>query len=350
MLRMTDPGDAMVSMTRNELLRLLQLSKVRPTSEQDLRAAILLQLEANSAGDDNNAKPSSSHAGAEQPAHRAAGQKVFDVPELLESILIHVPPIELIRAAMISKGTADLLKLSPKLVKRISSMTRPDYSSYFRIPLLGTPPSNYVSGIEFYSEQTVRMAARTKVTITLVRRESPLPSIGQLGRSVLIVQPPALQATILPECCVNYRPKPRASSTGCYAEPKLQENISSSSGLTIGDVLDALIEVRRQHRLCPFAAKAMHDNAGFVKTGVSFTIGIDVRYAPALAPAVLQTQRVVFSRGLDDYIDTRLERKLRSMLVVLFNVADSRVGQATGHAVPTFEEYLEDLRKQNRLR
>ena len=88
-----------------------------------------------------------------------------------------------------------------------------------------------------------------------------MPRIGPLGRSMLICQPPSKEAELRANCC----------NKAVY-----RVTISSVTGLTVGDIVDAAHQLRAVHRLCPLAHINQLDEDGYVKVQIYIHARVDI--------------------------------------------------------------------------
>jgi hypothetical protein len=91
---------------------------------------------------------------------------------------------------------------------------------------------------------------------------------------MLICNPPVKRAKVSIECCASYAREHDNDDPNLENYPSRETNITSGTGLTVGDILSAAERFRHRHRLCAFAKEVHHDKAGYVATGISFILEV----------------------------------------------------------------------------
>jgi hypothetical protein len=89
--------------------------------------------------------------GQNEPDSRSAAQKVFDIGELVEAVLLNLHPTEIIPAGMICKEASLWVKESPKIRKKLECAAHPLKPEWFYIPLLKHPKDQFGGGFEFWT-------------------------------------------------------------------------------------------------------------------------------------------------------------------------------------------------------
>ncbi|KAK4540464.1 hypothetical protein LTR36_009210 [Oleoguttula mirabilis] len=194
---------------------------------------------------------------------RRLTEKVFGIPELLEHICLSGLSVrDLLQMQQVNKTCLSSILSSPKLLRFMALIAEPSasYSSAFAIDNVKC------SGFRSFRTSLVEHADSSVSTIndrerrafvelkaTLCSPSEALPTLGPRPRTMLLYQPPIYEMTATADCC-------RARST-----------IRSATGITVGDLYEAVVAFKASHRLCPFAAIYKHDEAGNVKVGVRFS-------------------------------------------------------------------------------
>lgn len=80
---------------------------------------------------------------------------------------------------------------------------------------------------------------------------------------MLVCQPPIHAVDVYAECC-QHRSILRNSRI------TLLRTLTSTTGITVADLLDADATVAEEHRLCPYAEVYSHDNEGIIRPFISF--------------------------------------------------------------------------------
>jgi hypothetical protein len=136
--------------------------------------------------------------------------------------------------------------------------------------------------------------ARIIVTLSTSWDTASLPRAGSLYRAMLITQPPIKVVTMVANCCspdgygYGYPPGHflRLTNGPPTPDPSLPQ-ITSETGITLGDLLDAAETVVEAHRLCPQAPFTALNDGRYVRVAARFEGTVRVRPDD---PIVLENQ------------------------------------------------------------
>ncbi|KAK5130913.1 hypothetical protein LTR08_001577 [Meristemomyces frigidus] len=120
-----------------------------------------------------------------------AAQRVFDIPELVEQILVHLNAFELLSALQINRMTTAAGRGS-KSVREIMCI-QPEPTSHWRTPFTrDTFPTSLADG-----RTTGKEGYNHNHSFKIVfRPDKALPTVGPLGRAMLICQPPIYEIDV----------------------------------------------------------------------------------------------------------------------------------------------------------
>lgn len=244
-------------------------------------------------------------AGAPTSSSASKAQRVFDVPELAEAILCMLPAKDLISATQVNHAFYGTAVTSPKLQMLLG--LRIDSSCYWRSnfgqggydhPAFSYHDEGAFAGFQCGLDWNYKWTSDPKQSLDKakvkacfswargINDDSKLPKVGPRIRKMLVCQPPILEVTAEPSCCV---PVARwARYTTSSPPPQALSIIRSDTGLTIGDLLDAAAATIEEHRQCPHAKRQARDG------------GIDVTFTGYLT---LVAGDPALPRYLDDLSD-----------------------------------------------
>ncbi|KAK3691149.1 hypothetical protein LTR37_018853 [Vermiconidia calcicola] len=227
------------------------------------------------------------------PTSIPAVQKVFNISELLEHILLRLSFQDILKAQQVSKQFFNAIEASSTIQKTMC--LQPD------------PTSNYQRQADVVFRSWHLHEPRPPITIAQEKRifltafvahapdsddllwrlgicifsENKLPNPGGRIRSTLICQPPVLHMDVYATCC---HPSDNIEDRG---DPT--STVTSETGITIGDILDTATRLRAEHRLCPFAHPLHHTNEGFVEKHVEIDLEAMMKL-PETDPIMLALQ------------------------------------------------------------
>lgn len=255
------------------------------------------------------------------PLSHIKAQQVFGTAELLEGILLHLTPRQLLDAIRVNHATLQIFKDSPKLLdmlhlrRHIDGFLRNNVSGGFpgiSIQLDSTLASSSLRSIDEFTFNQV------PVTVEFDRASNL--AIGARCRSMQILQPPVVHMKATVSCCsFNYNsnrgdrfdewggagfrtidiPSPRPNNWDRAAEGQEEEEggedsipkestvgddvartleIYCATGLTIGHIYDAAQKIRQAHLHCPHASVALHAADGTVKPEIIFAAVLTLKH------------------------------------------------------------------------
>jgi hypothetical protein len=179
---------------------------------------------------------------------------VLATTELLEMILSNLPNGDLLKAYSVSRGFYSTIEGSLKLQRKLGLLADPETSNIYI-------PAEIVWSYDGWGlDIDVTDSAPDNVELQVYTAK--LKALGKRCRSMLICQPPIHQISAYASCCLPYTsPKP----------VEVLNTTKGSSGITLGDLYDAMIRLQYEHRLCPDARyPSNYDKDGFVHTQVGF--------------------------------------------------------------------------------
>lgn len=205
-------------------------------------------------------------------------QKVFDIVELLETILLNLTVGQLLKAQLVSRQFNRTINNSVQLQRKLgfTLQSSPNFFSPFQCCDLrglrifvrlrahqGSNPgkSSYGAKPEKGKEKSKEGEAYSAVVdITL---DPKVRSLSDRFRRIPLVQPVITDATYWTECCDE-------SGTS-------ELTMSRDGGITIGDLADVAIEMGMKHRECPYAPGWQLDQDGSVWVRTSFRAEVPLR-------------------------------------------------------------------------
>ncbi|KAF2766523.1 hypothetical protein EJ03DRAFT_353894 [Teratosphaeria nubilosa] len=272
--------------------------------------------------------------------HSSKAEEVFSTPELFELVLIHLHARDIFIVQQVSKNINDTIKQSGRIQRFIG--LRADPNAYFNSPVSNShwayseslpvccpqhersPYMFSIPGRHF----SIPGPDELSINVSFDLRKPKLSGIGRACRSMLVCQPPVTELSAHVECCNGHGPRfPRHPIPPAERLPK---PIRRETGITVGDVVDAAIEMIEEHQTCPWASEYQHDESGRVKVSPSFKGKLKLRpddpalqaQARALAKAETWNQRDEANRRrMTAYINAKM---------VAFNA---------GQPIPTLQEF-----------
>ena len=224
-------------------------------------------------------------------------QQVFDVQELAEMILGWLSTKHLFRAAQVNKAFAQCTRGSLRLQTIL--YLRADPNSFWRSHFDEYRIRHDSSfGVKLDDPHRSRRRRREEVEVVARVYESnrgyrPLSSRPRIPpcecivRSMLICQPPVTEMAVMPQCC-----QPDYSDTRNDLPPSSEPTVvRSSTGWTIGELLDVAAATAKSHRLCPYADKDdIDDTTGEAIVDVIFRGKLVLRPDDPVLPPVSQVR------------------------------------------------------------
>jgi len=221
-------------------------------------------------------------------AHYATEQ-VFHTAELLEQIFLSGLSVrDLLQAMQSCRSFRDTVLGSKRILQCMSLLINDDsdvHSAFTR--------SGFFN--EYYSFRTVLHQPLDGKKVRLVaffEEKWPVPVLGSRPRAMLICQPGIREVVAKSNCC------------------GAEWRIADTSGITIGQLLDATRSIRQGHELCPFAPAGCHDGKGMVHVHVRFTGTVEVPHKLSNVSDPRTLERIsstVWWLELDRYIKAKQE-------------------------------------------
>ncbi|KAK4957176.1 hypothetical protein LTR10_005134 [Elasticomyces elasticus] len=226
-----------------------------------------------------------------QPLHAmgdtSAAQKVFDLPELLELVLEYVEEVDILRFHQVNRSARASIDGSPRLQSRLSlridSTDKPRRYPFGNVNSISPMTSGFICnpntpGRRFHVDAPGPFPEDR--VLVQARFDLPASGVGKIDtrcRSMHVAQPPIKDMQLRLRCC----------DKALLDEHK--SDIHSDAGVTIGDLWDAAVKAQEDHRLCPHAARALHDTDGFVMPKPSF-----VAFVAAKLPEEPAVKRTIY--------------------------------------------------------
>ncbi len=240
--------------------------------------------------------------------------KVFDIPEHLESILAFLPNDDLLRAYRISHGFQDVIQGSLKLQRKLGLRAHAQTSPYL-------PPRSVPRWFSFLDESSIEKVPGDAKSLRVPLRIEAMEYTKKLGHrcsSVLVSQPPIQALNVYTSCCDSR-----------YSAPQPLETINASAGsvgITVGDVNQALKRLRPLHRLCPHADRFQHKATGEVEVMFTFLGHVQVDETnPVVRSPVLMKEKL----KKDDALKSELPAYVRA----------KQAAHTHDLPIPTFAEF-----------
>ncbi|KAK5677528.1 hypothetical protein LTS10_010100 [Elasticomyces elasticus] len=244
-----------------------------------------------------------------KPTEKSAqsAQRVFGIPELCELVFTYlIRGQDLLHASQVNQATAAVARGSSS-IQRVLGFA-PDRSGFWHSPFAPNQFLAFECDMTLpYSRTSIGQApALPIVTACFTKSGHPyrayyendpnndydydydydcnsnydnvlkLPRLGSAFRDVLICSPPIKEMHIRPRCCPDEGYLSPSEIGSIYPgdlqppPPQPIKLLSNSNGITVGDVFDATVSAREEHRLCPFASPYNLDGAGMAHPRIIF--------------------------------------------------------------------------------
>ena len=294
-------------------------------------------------------------------------QKVFGTAELFEKILCHLGPSDILSAVQINRSTSGAIANSPNLQCMLHLRAKNDGSVSTLFNFLyddrekGLHKWLWVD-MHSWSDSEVSVSAWFRKYGSSGVLKATKPSIGNVGRRMLVCQPAPSEMKYWADCC-NSSPHYKQGSWewhdghGDVPLPSVVQTITSASGITIGDMYDATMKLREEHRLCPLANEEDHTPDGWVVPTVKFEATIQ------LPPEYTEIQEKEFQEWLltrkesranvdqeggsqasktsmMDYIAAKRDGMLCGLLLRTFPKLTVTAAHQNGEEIPTLEAFV----------
>ncbi|KAK4540811.1 hypothetical protein LTR36_008888 [Oleoguttula mirabilis] len=284
-------------------------------------------------------------AGPPTEASTAKAQEVFSSPELLEMILLQLPPRHVLAAQSINKTFEALIATSPQLQQYLG--LRADPTADFATPFRHT----YEGGWPYFACRSGRDTLSIDYPFATSHQEPDLdgfeihasfssriysnailPRLGERCLSMLICQPPIYEMQASVSCCdrSRFRGLPAAVVLSAANIPG-PEPVRAAAGITVGHLLEATKRLMAEHRTCPHAAPWDHDEQGNVNVAPTFKGVLQLRDRDLS----LRAQRSYRQRFREDLAgETARERRMNAY------IAAKQLAQVAGTEIPTMEQFI----------
>lgn len=222
------------------------------------------------------------------PSATSLAQKVFDIPELFELILLKLEKADLLTAQCVNRQFRKVIGTSSvRLQRRLSLVPHP--SPYLWLPfesrILGAVfkmSSWLIDGVEVkvYPAHTGQIdqgnnthSAHSYTAVISGSFTLPIPDYGPTCRRMLICHPPITEMKAITKCC---EPVPLLVTS---AQSKAATHtVSNPAGLTLGDLSDSAKQLEEQHRHCPNADVVSHcTETGAVEVRTQFRGEVELK-------------------------------------------------------------------------
>ncbi|KAK5677524.1 hypothetical protein LTS10_010096 [Elasticomyces elasticus] len=226
-----------------------------------------------------------------KPTKRSAivAQRVFTIPELCENILSYLPAnIDLYRAMRTNQDMAAAVRGSPSIQKALGFVPADKGHWYgpFEYQQFGGHGWNHDHGFACSRNAWVSEEsgfATVTANFVLSTPEATLRGVMAAFRNVRICTPPIREMECYVDCCGGMRNQAERggsdghrwdwdeTETGAVPAPKPITPVKNPQGLTVGDLFQATVRLKEEHRLCPYAKESHVDvETGSVQVDVSF--------------------------------------------------------------------------------
>jgi len=217
--------------------------------------------------------------------------KTFAIPELLETILSHLPSGDILQAYQVNTEFRNTIEGSIKIQKKLGLRANRDAVPYAPASFIRWSGSrfprggfnlNYDPEVDLGPELRSRLRTHIPAPTTTIKRHNrysmvfsismskPLQVLGPRCGSLLVSQPPTRQLDIYTSCCRRHVPV--FLDTGSPRNEPLEVITAKEgwAGITVGDVNQALKRLWPQHRMCPLAIPDQHTSDGTVNVVFTF--------------------------------------------------------------------------------
>ncbi|KAF7191432.1 hypothetical protein HII31_07455 [Pseudocercospora fuligena] len=205
----------------------------------------------------------------------AKAQKLFDVAELLEKILLNLDFANMIRVQQANSIFRNAFEQSARLQQitgQRSTTEGPTFS-----PLAN--PFFISRGCLVRFQHTSRRASQpladdevlisAKFSSVNPFESQELPMVGSMLQKVLVCQPPLTRMTIRTSCC--HDPFQHQPTTTTRQNPiKEIPELYVKTGITLGHILERTQKLQEAHRSCPNADLGQHRDDGSIDVQVYF--------------------------------------------------------------------------------
>ncbi|KAK5174487.1 uncharacterized protein LTR77_001567 [Saxophila tyrrhenica] len=194
--------------------------------------------------------------------HQEPAQTPFTIPEIFTHILEYLQPLDLLKATGINRTARDLVHTTPDLHRAMGTTAQPGSDS--RIPLIGDSTLKYIQNGGITLGESLGRKLKLKMSsapwqcdvglnLGCTEGRGALPvqllKAAGLGRKMLLCIPPitAVDIFLLRRHTKGLGQEGRVESDEeCLYSSEVRW-VTSSTGVTIGDIVDAAVELHREH-------------------------------------------------------------------------------------------------------
>lgn len=250
-------------------------------------------------------------------------QKVFNTPELLEMILLHLHARDVLAVQQVDTIMCAHIKSSSKIQRYIGLL--PDASAYFHTqfaPFEISEPSiicepdfktqrDYLPFTEWWLSPEKNEII---ISVSLSRGLHALDGLGKACRSMLICQPPIMEMDIFIDCCHPMFPLSQGPPKEWLPDP-----IRRASGITIGDIVEIALTLRDKHKFCPWAPYWTHNDDGTVPVLLTFRGALRLKEGdPALGGQRKAIATAKSRKAKERTMEAYCSAKLRGELLISY--------------------------------
>ncbi|KAK4892552.1 hypothetical protein LTR27_009016 [Elasticomyces elasticus] len=288
-----------------------------------------------------------------KPTEKSAqsAKRVFGIPELCEQILTYlVRGQDLLHASQINRSVAAVARGSSSIQHALGFA--PDRSGFWHSPF----ESRAFAGFTCDAESPYGpLTANPTVTAYFAsdpywydcRDVSKPPLVGSAFRQLRICSPPIKEMEVQPSCCAYWSKSELGGywSAPTYGSvwrghpqpppPKKTEPLSNPNGITVGDIYDATLSMKEEHRLCPYAPDHSLDEEGLVQPRIVFKGVIELAENDPLLVAWRETLAEA-ARPVES-VTPRTEMDEEDSMLAYTRAKVNAV--RTGRSIPTLAEY-----------
>ncbi|KAK5174495.1 uncharacterized protein LTR77_001575 [Saxophila tyrrhenica] len=252
--------------------------------------------------------------------------EVFAISELLEQILLKLDDNQsLLLAKKVNRQFSNVIEGSPELKRQLG--LEAERTCHFSMPIAYMAPWN----VRPENGKSVLLEhSRNRMWVSF-----DLPGALKLGskcHAMLLTQPPVKKVLVVARCCNGTKSaKHIANGMNSHATVTIDAE-PGSSGITVGDVNDAIKQFRATHRLCPMANIEDHDKDGFVKVRVKVFAALTGAKGRLIGKSLkAQQERAKEKKGLPGHGHVTNEMYAYAV--------HKREVSCEGHAIPTLAEF-----------
>lgn len=271
-----------------------------------------------------------------KPEGSSIAAQVFDIPELLEMILGHLPVSDLLKFYQCSRSIRDSIEASSKLQNQLSLRPAPA-GSHLKLPLSDLAYVGFTSIEQFQRRQVPqRLEKKDEVKDRTVEIHAHfnvlpgqvLPRIGSRVRGMFITQPPLEEMTVNVECCPIYVEWQTSESVESC---KSVRTVTRVGGLTLGALYDRAEELLDAHRFCPSAHSGLLNEDGTVNVAVKF-----------VGKMVLRLDDPVYVKGQEEKkrMEEEDQKWQRQDLKMSAFCNARRTAHLNGDSIPSLKEFV----------